>query len=139
MLRLLDVVINLSKIWVWDPGSVIQDPGVRNPEKTYSGSDPGSRLQGQKGTGSRVRIRNTGRPLLTCATYVSSYQLIKQFLNLNLHSTILYIVQNHYIRYILYVMTKSFLPTRPIYFVSCRLYPFPPATTAAFGSYLSYF
>jgi hypothetical protein len=45
----------LSNIWVWDPGSEIRDP-----EKTYSGSripDPGSR--GQKGTGSRIRIRNT--------------------------------------------------------------------------------
>jgi hypothetical protein len=34
-----------------DLGSEIQDP-----EKTYSGS----RIQGQKGTGSRIRIRNTG-------------------------------------------------------------------------------
>jgi hypothetical protein len=45
-----------------DPGSGIRDPGseIRDPEKTYSGSlipDPGSR--GQKGTGSRIRIRNT--------------------------------------------------------------------------------
>ncbi len=59
-------VTKLSKIWVWDPesgirdsGSGIQDPGseIRDPEKTYSGS--GSR--GQKGTGSRIRIRTTGR------------------------------------------------------------------------------
>jgi hypothetical protein len=28
--------------------------GIRDPEKTYSGS------RGQKGTGSRIRIRNTG-------------------------------------------------------------------------------
>ncbi len=42
------IVNKLSKIWVWDPGSEIRDP-----EKTY----PGSR--GQKGTGSRIRIRNT--------------------------------------------------------------------------------
>ncbi len=41
------IVTKLSKIWVWDPGSEIQDL-----EKTYSGS------RGQKGTGSR--IRNTG-------------------------------------------------------------------------------
>jgi hypothetical protein len=34
---------NLSKIWVWDPGS----------GKSFSGS------KGQKGTGSRIRIRNT--------------------------------------------------------------------------------
>ncbi len=41
------VVTNLSKIWVWDPGSgkkFIPDPGSR----------------GQKGTGSQIRIRNTG-------------------------------------------------------------------------------
>jgi hypothetical protein len=35
-------------VWVWGPGSEIRDP-----EKTY----PGSR--DQKGTGSRIRIRNT--------------------------------------------------------------------------------
>ena len=34
----------------WDPGSEIRDP-----EKTYSGSW----IQGQKGTRSRTRIRNT--------------------------------------------------------------------------------
>jgi hypothetical protein len=33
------IVIKLSKIWFWDPGSEIQDP-----EKTYSGS----RIQGSK-------------------------------------------------------------------------------------------
>jgi hypothetical protein len=47
------IVTKLSKIWVWDPRS-----GIR--KKTYSGSqipDPGSRSQ--KGTGSRIRIRNT--------------------------------------------------------------------------------
>jgi hypothetical protein len=38
------IVTKLSKIWVWDPGS-----GIRDPEKTYSGS------RGQKGTGSRIR------------------------------------------------------------------------------------
>jgi hypothetical protein len=43
------IVKKLLKIWSWDPGSEIRDP-----EKTY----PGSR--GQKGTGSRIRIRNTG-------------------------------------------------------------------------------
>ncbi len=46
------IVTKLSKIWVWDPVSKIRDP-----EKTYSG--PGSRSRGQKGTGSRIRIRNT--------------------------------------------------------------------------------
>jgi hypothetical protein len=29
---------------------------IRDPEKTYSGS----RIQGSKSTGSRIRIRNTG-------------------------------------------------------------------------------
>jgi hypothetical protein len=43
-------VNNLSKIWVWDPGSEIRDP-----EKPYSES------RGQKGTGSRIRIRNTAK------------------------------------------------------------------------------
>jgi hypothetical protein len=44
------IATKLSKIWLWDPGSEIRDP-----EKTYSGS------RGQKGTGSRIRIRNTGK------------------------------------------------------------------------------
>jgi hypothetical protein len=47
-------VIKLSKIWVWDPGSMIRDP-----EKTYSGSR--IRARGQKVTGSRIRIRNTAK------------------------------------------------------------------------------
>jgi hypothetical protein len=38
----------LSKIWVWDPGS---------GNNLFRIPDPGSR--GQKGTGSRIRIRNT--------------------------------------------------------------------------------
>jgi hypothetical protein len=42
------IVTKLSKIWIWDPRSGIW----RNPIP-----DPGSR--GQKGTGSRIRIRNT--------------------------------------------------------------------------------
>jgi hypothetical protein len=33
------IVIKLSKVWVWDPGS-----GIRDPEETYSGS----RIQGSK-------------------------------------------------------------------------------------------
>jgi hypothetical protein len=41
------IVIKFSKIWVWDLGSEIR-------KKTYSGS------RVQKGTGSRIRIRNTG-------------------------------------------------------------------------------
>jgi hypothetical protein len=41
------IVTKLSKIWGWDPGS------GKKPIP-----DPGSR--GQKGTGSRIRIRNSG-------------------------------------------------------------------------------
>ncbi len=44
------IVSKLSKIWVWDPKS-----GVRKKPIL----DPGSR--GQKGTGSRIRIRNTAK------------------------------------------------------------------------------
>ncbi len=44
------IVTKLSKVWVWDPGSQIRDPEKPIP-------DPGS--WGQKGTGSRIRIRNT--------------------------------------------------------------------------------
>jgi hypothetical protein len=42
------IVTKPSKIWVWDPGSEIR----KKPSQ-----DPGSR--GQKGNGSRIRIRNT--------------------------------------------------------------------------------
>jgi hypothetical protein len=48
------IVTKLSKIWLWDPGS--GKNLFRDPEKTYSGS------RGQKGTGSRIQIRNTGIP-----------------------------------------------------------------------------
>jgi hypothetical protein len=52
--RILDfftqkIVTKLSKIWVWDPRSGIRKKPI---------PDPGSR--GQKGTGSRIQIRNTG-------------------------------------------------------------------------------
>ncbi len=50
------IVNKLSKIWVWDPGSGIRDPGSWIRKKPIP--DPGSR--GQKGTGSRIRIRNIG-------------------------------------------------------------------------------
>ena len=43
------IVSKLSKIWVWDPGS---------GKNLFRIPDPGSR--GQKGTGSRIQIRNTG-------------------------------------------------------------------------------
>ncbi len=42
------IVTKLSKIWIWDPGSGTREKPI---------PDPGSR--GQKGTGSRIRIRNT--------------------------------------------------------------------------------
>jgi hypothetical protein len=45
----LKIVTKLSKICVWDPRSGIRKEPI---------PDPGSR--GQKGTGSRIRIRNTG-------------------------------------------------------------------------------
>ncbi len=40
------IVTKLSKIWVWDPGTGIRDPG--------SGKNL-FRIQGEKGTGSRIR------------------------------------------------------------------------------------
>ncbi len=43
----------LSKIWVRDPESEIRDLEKPIP-------DPGSESRGQKGIGSRIRIRNTG-------------------------------------------------------------------------------
>jgi hypothetical protein len=49
-LNFYQIVTKPSKIRSWDPRS-----GIRDPEKTYSGS----RIRGQKGTGSRIRIRNT--------------------------------------------------------------------------------
>jgi hypothetical protein len=70
------IVIKLSKIWVWDPGSEIRDQryeirnpgsGIRDPRSGIWDRDPGSgteirknlfRIPGQKGTGSR--IHNTG-------------------------------------------------------------------------------
>ncbi len=42
------IITKLSEIWVWDPRSGIRKKPIPNP---------GSR--GQKGTGSRIRIRNT--------------------------------------------------------------------------------
>jgi hypothetical protein len=54
-------VPNLSKIWVWDPGY-----GKRPIP------DPGSGSKGQKGTGSRIRIRNT------------AYRIAADFLNYKL-------------------------------------------------------
>jgi hypothetical protein len=43
-------VTKLSEIWVWDPGSEIRKKPI---------PDPGSGTRNQKGTGSRIRIRNS--------------------------------------------------------------------------------
>ena len=45
-----EIVTKLSKIWVWDQGSGIRDPGSGIRKKPIP--DPGS--WGQKGTGSRI-------------------------------------------------------------------------------------
>jgi hypothetical protein len=50
------IVTKLSKIWVWDPGSGIRDPGSGIWKKPIP--DPGG-SRAQKGTGSRIRIRKT--------------------------------------------------------------------------------
>jgi hypothetical protein len=50
------IVTKPSKIWVWDPRSGIRDPG--SGKNLFRIPDPGSR--GQKGTRSRIQIRNTG-------------------------------------------------------------------------------
>jgi hypothetical protein len=68
------IIKKLFKIWSWDPGSGIRDPG--SGKKPIP--DPGSR--GQKGTGSR--IRNTGScPLssfciLSCPRPLSSFCIL---------------------------------------------------------------
>jgi hypothetical protein len=48
------IVTKHTKIWVWDPGSEIRKKPI---------PDSGSR--DQKGTGSRIRIRNTAKYLLS--------------------------------------------------------------------------
>jgi hypothetical protein len=54
------IVTKPSKIWVWDPGS---------GKNLFRNPDPGSR--GQKGTGSRIRIRNTGMHTQTSESILS--------------------------------------------------------------------
>jgi hypothetical protein len=57
------IVNKLSKIWVCDPRSEIRKKPI---------PDPGSR--GQKGTGSQIRIRNTGfLPGKSCATNLTMF------------------------------------------------------------------
>ncbi len=50
------IVTKLSKIWVWDPRFGIRDP--ESGKNLFRILNPGSRCQ--LGTGSRIRIRNTG-------------------------------------------------------------------------------
>ncbi len=67
------IVTRLSKIWVWDSGSGIRDPG--SGKNLFRIPNPVSR--GQKGTGSRIRILNTGAdtPWVSCSTGGLSIQL----------------------------------------------------------------
>ncbi len=57
------IVIMLSNIWVWDPGSGIRDPGSG---KTYSGS----RIQGSK----RHRIPDPGSGSATLGAVIRFLQ-----------------------------------------------------------------
>jgi hypothetical protein len=52
------IVNKLSKIWIWDSGSEIRDPG--SGKNLFRIPDPGVK----KGTGSRIRLRNTDNKLL---------------------------------------------------------------------------
>ncbi len=63
------IVTKLSKIWVWYPGSEIRDPRseIRDPgsgKNLFRIPDPGCR--GQKGIGSRIRIRYTDGHTIFC-------------------------------------------------------------------------
>ncbi len=58
-----NIVKKLWKIWSWDPGSEIRDPG--SGKNLFRIPNPGSR--GQKGTGSLIRIRNT-----VCGSFLPS-------------------------------------------------------------------
>jgi hypothetical protein len=48
------IVTKLSKIWVWDPGSEIRDPG--SGKNLFRIRDRGSRIQGSKGHRNTVRM-----------------------------------------------------------------------------------
>jgi hypothetical protein len=68
------IVTKLSKIWVWDPRSGIRKKPI---------PDPGSR--GQKGTGSRIRIRNTDQnDKQTCTFWVFSFLSLLQKISASL-------------------------------------------------------
>ncbi len=49
------IVTKLSKVWVWDPGSEIRDPG--SGKNLFRIPDPG--VKKAPDPGSRIRIRNT--------------------------------------------------------------------------------
>jgi hypothetical protein len=51
------IVKKLLKIWSWDPGSEIRDPG--SGKNLFRIPVPGSRGQKAPDPGSRIRIRNT--------------------------------------------------------------------------------
>jgi hypothetical protein len=72
------IVTKLSKIWVSDPGSEIRDPEKNIP-------DPGSK--GQKGTESRIRIRNTE---LSFSNIASSVVLKFETINRKLYKNLRY-------------------------------------------------
>jgi hypothetical protein len=63
------IVTKPSKIWVWDPGSEIWDPG--SGKNLFWISDPG--VKKAPDPGSRIRIRNTvskiSTPVLNTSTY----------------------------------------------------------------------
>ncbi len=64
------IVKKLLKIWSWDPGSGIRDPGSWIRKKPIP--DPGSRIQGSKSTQSRI-------PDPDPQHWVSGQQMIPQF------------------------------------------------------------
>jgi hypothetical protein len=55
------IVKKLLKIWSWDPGSEIRDPG--SGKNLFRIPDPGFRGQKAPDPGSRIRIRNTAKKL----------------------------------------------------------------------------
>ncbi len=74
------IVTKLSKTWVWDPGS-------ENRKKPIP--DPGFR--GQKGTGSRIRIRNNDFVILTnYGTYTNVTKYVENYKE-NVHTATKYL------------------------------------------------
>jgi len=61
-----NIVKKLLKIWSWDPGSGIRDPG--SGKNLFRIPDPGSRGQKAPNPGSRIRIRNTEKNYITPGT-----------------------------------------------------------------------